>query len=78
MGLVKTVMEMKAQDIRQCVDMLLAEPTPDADEAQGMPSGKASGKGKRVRVPRVGEADWAPVDPRRVGGRLQALGGRLA
>ena len=57
MNLVKTVMEMKAQDIRQCVDMLLAEPTPDADEAQGMPSGKASGKGKRVRVPRVGEAD---------------------
>ena len=41
MGLVKGIMEMKAQDIRQCVDMLLAEPTPDADEAQDMPSGRA-------------------------------------
>ena len=58
MGLVKGIMQTKADDIHQCIDMLLTEPKPDADEPHAdkdMCSGKANGKGKPVRVPQVGE-----------------------
>ena len=58
--LVKGLMQTKVYFMDECLDLLETEPKPDEDEPvpradEDMRKGKASGKGKPLRVPQLGD-----------------------
>ena len=60
--LVKGLMQTKVDFMEECLDLLETEPKPDEDEPvpradEDMRKGKASGKGKPLRVPELDDED---------------------